>query len=493
MARARIARLRRNADSLPHPATDSASDSGPGTDFKPTPEPDTTQVPETFSALDPDQISNLESTSDPEPVSVAESDSVPEQPAIMAPEPAPNNPSEAGKGRLLVETVPADADIKIMNIRERYRAGIELSLGSTYDLFVTKDGFESWRRWVRLTDPDQIVTVELIKSATPSSIVGSDRPASETGRFIVSGLAAGSQFCVYVDDEWDCNGDRELRVGQEYHLFASAPGYQNWRGEYRLERINQPVTITLQRVSDTVVVNPESDTGSEQADFEPEMVLIPGGCYQMGSPEEEEGRDNNELQTRVCVDEVYAGKYEVTFAQYDVFAKETGRKLPDDEGWGRGSRPVINVKSKDAREYTKWLGRKTGKGYRIPTEAEWEYAARGGSENAYPWGNSVGGNEANCWGCGDKWKRTAPVGSFNANRFGLYDTSGNVMEWTCSEYARRYDGREQRCSGDHNTRRSLRGGSWSNKAVSIRSAFRYRSPTDGPFVTTGFRVFQDTK
>lgn len=135
------------------------------------------------------------------------------------------------------------------------------------------------------------------------------------------------------------------------------------------------------------------------------------------------------------LDTTYAiGKYEVTFAEYDLFAKATGRTLPDDEGWGRGERPVFNVSWEDAQAYAQWLSQQTGSAYRLPTEAEWEYSARGGSAMNYPWGNTIGQNRANCSGCSDTWVVAQPqlTGSFAANAFGLHDVIGNLQEWTAS-------------------------------------------------------------
>ena len=97
------------------------------------------------------------------------------------------------------------------------------------------------------------------------------------------------------------------------------------------------------------------------------------------------------------------GRYEVTFEEYDQFAKAANRQLPNDQGWGRGRRPVINVSWQDAVEYAKWLSEQTGKRYRLPTEAEWEYAARGGNETAYWWGKDFVKGMANCRGCDSQW------------------------------------------------------------------------------------------
>ncbi len=165
------------------------------------------------------------------------------------------------------------------------------------------------------------------------------------------------------------------------------------------------------------------------------------------------------------------GKYAVTFDEWDACVAGGGCNgyRPEDEGWGRGRRPVINVSWDDAQSYVQWLSRNTGKTYRLPTEAEWEYAARGGTRTEYWWGNDVGHNNANCNGCGSQWDNnmTAPVGSFRANPFGLYEMLGNVYQW-CQDC---YDGN---CG-----ERVIRGGSWSYNPRILRSADRSWITADG--------------
>jgi formylglycine-generating enzyme required for sulfatase activity len=163
----------------------------------------------------------------------------------------------------------------------------------------------------------------------------------------------------------------------------------------------------------------------------PEMVSIPRGEFRMGDIQGSGDADERPVHS-VRIPRPFAmGRYEVTFYEYDVFARLMmtnrgwlarlmGRGLPGDEGWGRGRRPVINISWEDARAYAQWLSEQTGKRYRLPTEAEWEYAARAGTETAYWWGDEVGKNRANCAGCGSQWddKQTAPVGSFASNPWG---------------------------------------------------------------------------
>jgi formylglycine-generating enzyme required for sulfatase activity len=218
--------------------------------------------------------------------------------------------------------------------------------------------------------------------------------------------------------------------------------------------------------------------------FGPEMVWIPAGSFRMGDIQG--GRINEQPVHRVSVDKFAMGKFEVTFAEYDKFAEATGRKKPDDRGWGRGNRPVINVSWHDATAYAKWLSDQTGKQYRLPTEAEWEYAARAGTETKYWWGNDIDKSKANY---SRNLGKTSPVGSYAANQFGLYDTSGNVWEWICSEYEYKYKGKEKVCINKNSNKNPLlRGGSWYEVPSSLRAAYRYYKFPDIYSFHYGFRL-----
>ncbi len=222
----------------------------------------------------------------------------------------------------------------------------------------------------------------------------------------------------------------------------------------------------------------------------PEMVTIPAGTFLMGSPESEAGRSHDERQHPVSIKSFAIGRYEVTFEDYDRFAEATGREKPADEGWGRDRQPVI-VSWSDADAYAKWLSQQTGQRYRLPTEAEWEYAARAGIQAPYWWGVAIGSNRANCNGCGSRWdnKQTAPVGSFSANPFGLYDTAGNVWEWTCSEYDKDYGGKELSCTcSETGGPCVLRGGSWDSVPQGVRGAARIWTDPRAGVHTWGFRL-----
>ena len=227
----------------------------------------------------------------------------------------------------------------------------------------------------------------------------------------------------------------------------------------------------------------------------PEMVVVPEGRFRMGDLSGAGGSGEKPVHDVTIASPFAVGKYEVTFAEWDACVAAGGcTHRPDDVfGWGRGSRPVINVSWDDTQAYVRWLSRETGKPYRLLSEAEWEYVARAGSTTKYQWGDDVGTNKANCAKCGSQWdgKSTAPVGSFAANAFGLFDTAGNVWEWVedCSHDS--YQGAPNDGSawaGRNCDRPVLRGGSWVDSPWFLRSANRFRYDSGSRIIFVGFRV-----
>ena len=225
----------------------------------------------------------------------------------------------------------------------------------------------------------------------------------------------------------------------------------------------------------------------------PKLIKVPAGSFAMGRS------GSNKRLYPIKIDRpIYLANTEITFAQYDKFQQATGRDVPVDQGWGRGNQPVINVNWFDVLSYAKWLSAMTGKSCRLPTEAEWEYAARGGTEKEYGVPAPDGSDAilwkglANCMNCGSAWddKKTAPVGSFPANRFGLHDMSGNVWEWTCSIWNSSPDTKVQQCPDDisSNDARVGRGGSWFDYPGSARASERKDFQPDFRYFNVGFRV-----
>ena len=243
----------------------------------------------------------------------------------------------------------------------------------------------------------------------------------------------------------------------------------------------------------------------QKADYCPDMVVVPAGTFKMGSLQTDKNAHTNELpQHQVSIAKPFAvSKFELTFAEWDACVAGGGCSgyKPFDSGWGRGERPAINVSWDDAQQYVAWLSQMTGKPYRLLAEAEYEYATRAETTTEYPWGDEIGKNNANCGNCGSKWdgQQTAPVGSFQANKFGLYDMVGNVWEWTEDCYHPSYaidtpqgkvdaptDGSAWTSGNCGN--RVVRGGSWYFTPDLLRSAARDRNSTDYRIYLLGFRV-----
>ncbi|GAB4350347.1 MAG: hypothetical protein Kow006_13020 [Gammaproteobacteria bacterium] len=226
----------------------------------------------------------------------------------------------------------------------------------------------------------------------------------------------------------------------------------------------------------------------------PVVVQLPGGRFLMG---DETSTDSSvRPQHAVTVKPFAIGKFEVTFEDYERFAQATGREVPDDQGRGRGKNPVVNVSWNDARAYAVWLSEQTGHLYRLPSEAEWEYAARAGKSSAYWWGNAVGNSNANCFNCGSEWDglKPAPVGSFPANAFGIHDTAGNVAEWTQDCYQPTYQGAPADGSAWESgacVERVVRGGSFASSSKALRSANRERFSMDTRLDNLGFRLVRE--
>ncbi|HIJ63687.1 MAG TPA: formylglycine-generating enzyme family protein [Rhodospirillaceae bacterium] len=222
----------------------------------------------------------------------------------------------------------------------------------------------------------------------------------------------------------------------------------------------------------------------------PEMVVIPSGRFLMGSPPEEAGRFDAEGPRHPVALRWFAlARNDTTVKEFAAFVRDTGYE-PGECEWPRGTDwhfpgfipedPVVCVSWQDAQAYIAWLNRKIhGQAYRLPSEAEWEYAARAGSVTSRWWGDAIGTGNANCNGCGSPWdnRQISPVGSFRPNPFGLYDMLGNVWQWTADCWNETYAGAPTDGSawttGDCG-KRVMRGGSWSNLPKFLRSAARSR-------------------
>ena len=245
--------------------------------------------------------------------------------------------------------------------------------------------------------------------------------------------------------------------------------------------------------------------------IEANMVLIPAGEFLMGG----QGAVNELPQHKVYLDAFYIGKYEVTFEEYEEFCSDAGYNRPvhprygyrpPDEDMVEGRMPVMNVGRDDAEAYCEWLSKKTGKYYRIPTEAEWEKAARGDLEGKeYPWGNEgpdAGGIYRTNYGPSfnhfvwkkDGYENTAPVGSYHPNGYGIHDMAGNVWEWVQDRYSSDYYSKSpyKNPKGPAKGLRGIiRGGCFSSKSEHLRCAKRHAISTCNCSFLIGFRIARD--
>jgi formylglycine-generating enzyme required for sulfatase activity len=259
------------------------------------------------------------------------------------------------------------------------------------------------------------------------------------------------------------------------------------------ELTNASDAVPLPENSKTII--PEPQTIAATTPIEPEMVVIPAGTYTMGCVDSRDHvcTEDEKPAHKKIIAKFLLAKTEITFNQWEHCVADKSCEQKNDKGWGRGLHPVIYVSWNDAQKYLEWLNKQTGKNYRLPTEAEWEYAVRGGNDTADPWGNSIRCNtvEVNK-GCEDS-KGTATVASNIANAYGLYDMTGNVWEWVQDCYHLNYqnapvDGKEWKTDCPVNATRVARGGMWFYQTgQKTRSADRYQFSPDYRSFYLGFR------
>jgi len=276
-------------------------------------------------------------------------------------------------------------------------------------------------------------------------------------------------------------------------------------------------------------------------DIEHSMIVIEGGSFWMGSPPSQENRKDDEREHRVSVNKFKLSVFEVTKSQYGAFVAESGYRTDAERNAGENSgcyvagenddryragvnwrnaslygqrqeedHPVVCISWNDAMAFIDWLNDKTNGSYRLPTESEWEYAARSGSQASYSFGNEINAlctyangadetkmpngyvwnNKANCL---DGYAFTSPVGRFRPNAWGLQDMLGNAWEWTCSGYSSSFDGSEQECATVSYLNMSMRGGAWFNVPENLRLANRFGGVTSYRDNGGGFRLAQDIR
>ena len=269
-----------------------------------------------------------------------------------------------------------------------------------------------------------------------------------------------------------------------------------------LRQISDSTALPIQTPSATLFIPGQTFRDKLQIGGEgPLMVVIPSGRFMMGSPPDEPERSEDESpQHEVIIQTPFAlGVCAVTFAEYDLFCRSTRQKLPDDKGWDRETRPVIYVSWHDAQAYCAWLSQQTGHGYRLPSEAEWEYVCRAGTPTPFSFGGNITPEQVNYDGNypyaggkkGQYRKKTIPVQSLPPNPWGLHEMHGNVWEWVQDAWHGDYSGAPTDGSAWESTEtgaaRVVRGGSWYDGARFCRSAYRYDFDPDLRDYDTGFR------
>jgi formylglycine-generating enzyme required for sulfatase activity len=299
----------------------------------------------------------------------------------------------------------------------------------------------------------------------------------------VVGLSEGRSWYQVETPE----GERGYIYGQLIRPLESAPEpTPQAEPEPEVEQVAAPVTR----------MTPGEPGALKDCPDCPELVEIPAGSFSMGS---QEGHWSERPVHRVTVSKPFAlAKFEVTVGQWQACVDAGAcASMPSMQNVTDSS-PVHDVHWNEVQDYLEWLSGKTGKTYRLPTEAEWEYAARGGTKTRYWWGDAIGARNANCEDCGGSWDRKTPaqIGSYQANPFGLHDMNGGVMEWVADCWYPDYDGAPAdgtaRQSGDC-SQRVLRGGSWRNDQTYATVSSRLSYDASVRYYTNGFRVARDLK
>jgi serine/threonine-protein kinase PpkA len=292
----------------------------------------------------------------------------------------------------------------------------------------------------RLTSRDQLTGDQLIQG-TPLSSEASSSELVQTFSLSVQSKPERARVRILNIPERYQPGIQ--LVPGPYHIEVSQPGYETQKRWIEIVDQDLQPEFTLKEA-----IQPGEEISSQLvASIKtrgPDMITIPRGNFLMGNKDDALAMPVH----KVVIARPFAiSKYEITFDDYDVFAQATKRPLPGDNRWGRGNRPVINVTFDDAKAYAQWLSQTTGKKYRLPTEAEWEYVARAETNTLFWWGDDLreASGRANCRrGCNSKFSglfgaKTAPVGTYPANGFGVHDTAGNVAEWVEDCFTENYN------------------------------------------------------
>jgi len=378
------------------------------------------------------------------------------------------------------------------------------------------DGSGTWLIRLNL-EPGHTYSVEANWYASADSANNvSLKIAGQSGSFVTD--ASGNRVIEPVldtsyDSDYDCDGVYNITEIEDLTdpLDPNSPVQNTGCAEAPNPPVDQesepePDTTEISYAAEVAALQIALSLGDYQA---PDMVSIDaaGKCFMMGSPESEIGRQQNEQQHEVCLTRNFSmSKYEITFDQYDRFSVDTtGNFNRFQDRWGRGQQPAIQMTWYDATDYAAWLSEKTGQTYRLPTEAEWEFAARGGTTTPFWTGDKINANQENVYSetgfaGGEpigvpRRTQTLEVGSLQPNQYGLYDMAGNALEYTCDSYD---ENNANNAEAPHTcvniisagAAKALRGGAYSSQASGVRSAVRNEAITsvDGRL---GFRVVRE--
>ena len=397
-------------------------------------------------------------------------------------------------GSLTVQVEPADARVTIDGVEEPYRPGVELPVDD-YVVRVERSGYAPVSHTVRVRPGANIETVALDRQFGVLSLTVRPAGAEVTVRHGTGSLARSERWT------------RGMRLpAGPIVVEARAPGYRNRRRSLTLAASGASLTIALEKLDARAGDRLQDRLASGESG--PALVVAPGGTFRMGDASGH-GAENEQPPHDVTLSQPYAiGMFEVTRDDFARFASANGRTMPQLREGETGTFPLVGIDWEDAMDYTMWLSKETGNTYRLPTEPEWEHAARAGAERRYPAGDApesvcTHGNVADRsaalrfreWAtadCDDGFVRAAPVGRLEPNAFGLYDVLGNVAEWTLDCWHRSFDGApsdgrawiEPDCVG-----RVVRGGSWDTGPDGV--TLSARAPAGSPADDRGFRVVRE--
>lgn len=327
---------------------------------------------------------------------------------------------------------------------------------------------------------------------------------SKTGLFtgIAAAIVIGAGIFFSMSGVDESTQPAELLLVEEEMETDSTEIIEEEVIEAEQETTEAVVEEETEKTEETVVATKETKTTSgktiqdnlKSGGKSPVMIVIPAGDFKMGSTSSK--NSNERPRHDVSVAQFAVSQYEITFDEYDAFAKATNRKIPDSLYMDRATHPVIFVSWDDAYYYTKWLSEETGEKYRLPSEAEWEYMASTGKKSTFWWGYDEEPNRAHCFGCGTGFDPRKPtkVGSFGANAFGIYDTSGNVSEWIHDCWHKNYKGAPKNAEvweGGDCSYRSVRGGAYSSPPQSIQNVKRDKFKSDKAYDHIGIRLIRN--